>query len=75
MELELETQDVPPKEDKEVPAGKMFLSKVTGLTSLRRMPDLVFQVMAPFEAAEGKFQPKLLWASAVRCFQCFSHLI
>ena len=75
MELELKNQSMPPKEDSEIPTGKMFLSQVTRLTALRRMPDLVFEVMAPFEAAEGKFQHKLLFASAVRCFQCFSHLI
>ena len=62
-------------DDNELALGKMFLSKVAGLTALRHMPYLVFQVTPPFEAAENKFQTKLLVASVIHCVQCFSHVI
>ena len=73
LELELKTHSDSPTHETKLPLGKMFLSKVTGLTALRRMPDLVFEVMALFEEAECKLEAKMLFALAI--FRAFARYL
>ena len=62
FKIRLETDTVFPPKGTSVPLNNMFLSKVTGLVALRQLPDLDFQVTAPFEAANRKleFYPALV---------------
>ena len=66
MKILLETESVlPQQKGKSVPKGGLFLSKVTGILALQRMPQLELELDVPHEAAECKPSAYLTFSTCI----------